>query len=441
MLRIACCLVCCLLGSAATAEDGGFARDQLVDPVVCAADPEQSYALYLPPDYDPERSWPVVFGFSPGARGSSPVRLLMAGAREHGYVLVGSNNSRNGPHEPIMAAQKALWRDVHERFNIDPKRSYAAGFSGGARVSLHMALAHPDRFAGIISCGAFGGRHADPADAPHLAHYVVIGTKDYNWQELDKAERILSGLDGPYWLDEWQGGEHRWPTPDSAKRAMDFLQLAAMQQELIERDEAFIAQQRRAALTEADAHFADGQTLAGLHLLRQVARVFDDDDVAARADDIAAQPPLQGSLAERADYLVLLRQSRDLSNRLRYRKTLQDLRALADGDGAYAAHASMMLGQLLRQLNQLGARSLADRQLGTAAWILDLVSEIGGVQQAAYNAACAYALQNKHRQAIELLERAVDQGWADAAHTESDDDLAGLREHKRFQALLERMRQ
>ena len=38
---------------------------QIVEKVTCARDPNQSYALYLPKNYDKNRKWPVLYAFDP----------------------------------------------------------------------------------------------------------------------------------------------------------------------------------------------------------------------------------------------------------------------------------------------------------------------------------------------------------------------------------------
>jgi hypothetical protein len=49
-----------------------------------AADPSQSYALYLPSNYSPRWSWPVIFAFSPIARGRVPLERLQEAAESEG---------------------------------------------------------------------------------------------------------------------------------------------------------------------------------------------------------------------------------------------------------------------------------------------------------------------------------------------------------------------
>ncbi len=68
----------------------------LIDTVRCLKSPDQSYALYLPAAYDATRTWPVVYLFDPAARGALPSQHFRQAAEMYGYILICSNNSRNG---------------------------------------------------------------------------------------------------------------------------------------------------------------------------------------------------------------------------------------------------------------------------------------------------------------------------------------------------------
>src|ERR1700689_5295471 len=62
----------------------------------CAARPAQSYALYLPSHYTPDKRWPIVYTFDPDGRGEVAVALIKDAAERYGFIVLGSNNSRNG---------------------------------------------------------------------------------------------------------------------------------------------------------------------------------------------------------------------------------------------------------------------------------------------------------------------------------------------------------
>lgn len=227
----------CLLSPLGAQAGAPLPRGEVIPKVVCAKDPTFSYAVYLPSTYQPDRPWPVLFGLSPNARGVDPVSLFRLAAERFGWIVVGSNDCRNGQLRPALLATEALWKDVNARFNVDPKRSYSAGFSGGARMALRLALKHPGRFAGLVSIGAFGTPEGLLTGLGHLHFHLSSGVEDFNhwdvlqgWEELhDRSWSVLR--------DQFPGG-HRWAPEQTAQAAVAFLQWEAMRDGLIPLDAA-----------------------------------------------------------------------------------------------------------------------------------------------------------------------------------------------------------
>src|SRR6478672_1003678 len=162
----------------------------MVHPSVTAvADPSSSYALYLPSAYSPVKRWPLLLVFDPFARGEVSVKLFHDAAERYGYIVVGSNNSRN--FEDPSAAIRTLWADVKERYAIDPRRVYTAGLSGGARVASSIALACKNCIAGVVANGA-GLPNGATTPGPEVADwFLVAGTTDFNYPELLHLKEAL----------------------------------------------------------------------------------------------------------------------------------------------------------------------------------------------------------------------------------------------------------
>lgn len=203
--------------------DDALPTGVVIDPVRCLDDPAQGYALYLPSAYRPGRPCPVVYCFDPGGRGRIPVELFRDGAEKHGWILVGSNNARNGPWEAIHAATQAFWRDTRARFAIDGKRIYAAGFSGGARAACGLSRMLSIRVAGVIGCGAGLPEWLEPADMSAVPWYGIVGLRDFNYHEMQQLERALRAQGGRCVLRMFQG-KHSWPPARLAADAFDWLE-------------------------------------------------------------------------------------------------------------------------------------------------------------------------------------------------------------------------
>ncbi len=200
-------------GFSATSE---IRRGTVTPKVNCSANPAYDYAVFLPKDYTANRTWPIVYGFSPNGAGMEAVNHLRNGAQKYGYIVVGSNNARNGPWPPINKAIKILVEDVERRFPVDPDRRYACGFSGGARMSFTMANKYKMR--GIIPCSSgFGEVQACPK---RTRVYAFCGTRDGNLAELQDVVRQLGWPHNKkIFLMTFPGG-HGWPPEGFLDKAL-----------------------------------------------------------------------------------------------------------------------------------------------------------------------------------------------------------------------------
>ena len=204
---------------------------QIVDTVTCAADPTQSYALFLPRAYTADRAFPVILAFDPGGRGRTPVERYQAAADQYGFIVAGSNNSRNNSPD-IGRAVAAMSADVLSRFRVDERRLYVAGMSGGARVAFSVALGSPDHVAGVIASSA-GYPDNKPRKALPFPVFATAGTEDFNHLELRRLDRALTS---PHRLSVFEGG-HVWLSSDLAIEAVEWMELQAMKSGLKPRDD------------------------------------------------------------------------------------------------------------------------------------------------------------------------------------------------------------
>jgi pimeloyl-ACP methyl ester carboxylesterase len=213
---------------------------QVVDAVPCASDSTETYALYLPSAYTSAKPWPIIYTFDPFGHGRTSVNLYKDAAEKYGFILTASNNSRNFQSDVTRAA-RALWDDTHARLNLDPRRIYTMGLSGGARVATTLAVECAIcAVAGVISHGA--GYPFPPSDKEHFAYFAFVGDHDFNWPEIMELRRKKQEWSAPYRLRVF-AGDHEWAPPAIFAEALQWLQLKAMQTETIPRNSSFIDEQ------------------------------------------------------------------------------------------------------------------------------------------------------------------------------------------------------
>jgi tetratricopeptide (TPR) repeat protein len=261
--------------------------------VTVAADATNSYALYLPSAYSPAKRWPLLLVFDPFARGEVSVKLFHEAAEKYGFIVVGSNNSRN--FQDPSAAIRVLWTDIKERYAIDPRRIYTAGLSGGARVASTVALACRNCIAGVIANSAGLPSGATPPGPDVSDWFLAAGTTDFNYpeqlhlKETFDSRKVVSRFvvfDGP----------HNWMPKEFAERALAWFQLRAMVKGLVAVDKEFVAQQFDSRMAEAQGEQKSGDVLAAERAYREIAQDF------SLFRDVKPQMALAKSLAESGEF-------------------------------------------------------------------------------------------------------------------------------------------
>jgi predicted esterase len=430
-------------------------RGKLIEKATCYEDRQQSYALYLPSSYDSGRSWPILYCFDPAARGRVPVERFQEAAEHYGWIVVGSNNSRNGPFEVNLNAMDAMWRDTHARFAIDARRIYAAGFSGGARMACRMGLAG-GLVAGVI---ASGGGFPEP-DLPKSIPFVFFGTagtEDFNGSELKELDRELHTLGARHRVVVVAGG-HDWPAPALARDAIEWMELEAMKAGRRAKDDTLVEALFRKAVARAEAAEAAGRVPEAWISCAALAEDFKGlRDVAAyerkavelgRSKLVKAQlrreeeqeQKRQQAVSEVHGYLETLSDPSERQAALAFlRSSIARLRRRADAkeDSPDRRAARQVLGGLSVMASEQGRDLLARKQYLPAALRLEVAAAIRPDRpQVLYEMACAYAQAGEKNKALAALQRAVEKGFKDAARLKQDPRLEGLRGEARFEELL-----
>lgn len=112
---------------------------------------KDTFQLVVPKTYRPDQRWGVLVWISPSDSARIPPeweavlerrRLLFVGALKAG-------NSRNILERIQLAVLASV--GMRERFQVDERRVYVAGFSGGGRVASMLGVAYADMFTGAAS--------------------------------------------------------------------------------------------------------------------------------------------------------------------------------------------------------------------------------------------------------------------------------------------------
>ncbi len=202
-----------------------FTAGKIIDSIPVENTIDETFSLYLPTSFNKEKLSSIIFVFEPAARGSIGVAPFLEVSEKYGYIVVCSNNSKNGPQDINFKIANRLFSHVFKVFSVDEKQMYLAGFSGGSRLVSSIAIL-TGNFSGVIACGAgLSGNsiYSSYINSKKNFNYVgICGDEDMNYKEMVANSKFLKKIGLENTLYTFNGGHH-WPSKKEINRAFRWL--------------------------------------------------------------------------------------------------------------------------------------------------------------------------------------------------------------------------
>ena len=431
---------------------------KVAEQVVITAHPDQSYALFLPTNYTPDKRWPTIFCFDPRGRGQVAIERFAEAAEKFGYIVVCSNNSRNGLNWTNVAdIFSNFWDDVHTRLHVDEKRTFAAGFSGGSRLATTFASRCRGCLAGVIGIGAGFPGDISPDARNSFAYYGIVGIDDFNFGEMWQLEKKLSKLSAPFRFETFSGG-HEWAPQESLQRALAWLSLQSIKAGTAERNRSFLEEQLKLRVSLGEQLLANKQYVDADREFASVVRDFngllDLGTTTQKSEQLSKSSEVKKEMSTEDD--LYRRQLREASEiRMLWMKTpepemaqpprLQAMSRLAEfrkakeqpKDSTDRRLARRILTHLTIESFEMAQSSARENDYTTALANFELVKEIDPKNgNVTFEIARVLALKGQKKNAIQSLEEAVRLGFKDIARLKADEAFSTLAADPRFQKLL-----
>ncbi|MCG2612525.1 hypothetical protein LZZ90_13500 [Flavobacterium sp. SM15] len=246
----------------------------IIDSVLVANSPNETFAVYLPKNYDPKTPASIVFIFEPGARGKVGIEPFVLASETYSYILVCSNNCKNGPIKTNKEIAGRLFDFVFTQYFIDHKRMYVAGFSGGSRFASNTAMT-TGAFAGIIACGAsFNSFDKVLPPANRFSYAGLVGDSDMNFQEMvgNKSWLTRININNELFVSE---DKHVWPSQEQVLRAFDWLEIQAYRKNLKRNDQSVIGRIYQKNVTIADSLMSSKNAISAVKEYERIINNFD----------------------------------------------------------------------------------------------------------------------------------------------------------------------
>ena len=433
------------------AYDNSLPKGKIADSVACK-NGSQSYALYLPSYYIADKTYPCIYFFDAHARGALPLRLYKDLAEKYGFVLVGSNVSKNGAAWDVTNdGVKELMGDTRSRINIDAKRIYTCGFSGGSRVASSVAIMDGG-VAGVIGCAA-GFPPMEQGIPNKFDYFGLVGNFDFNLTDMEQLDAALEQNGFSHQLVTFNG-EHDWPPVAKMQSAILWMQVSAMKENLQPENDTLVT----ALKNDYSRYIADAASSGDLtreqELLNGVVRVLNGlQEVSSfqkQLSDLVAGDVYKKAIAT---HMQLQQAESQFQQELVKQFTTQDekwwKKEIAVLNQSIHTAKTKQEGQMYqRTINYLGlvgymnsSHAINTGDLANATTYLDIFKMADPHNpDCGYLSATYFMKKGNTQQAIASLNEAASFGFSDVAQLTTDPAFSTLHEDAGFKNVVGRVR-
>ena len=457
-MKIPVIFICLGLSFHLISQDLTYQQGKIIDSVSIQAATDESFALYLPKEYDPEQDNAVLFIFDPGGRGVVGIKPFIKAAEKYQLILVCSNNSRNTAYEENFAIAERWLNEVFSRFKIDQDRIYAAGFSGGSRLASTIGVLS-GLFKAVIGCGA--AFSVNPGQVPysndHFNYVGIVGELDMNYQEMFRAKEWLDRIGLTNQLYTF-AGEHRWPDPDLLLNSLDWLALQDFLDGKTAKDQAFLDEYLTTQLLRAQESTRKGQLHLAVQIyektLQDLGREFDLDSISVKLRTLKTSKEFK-KVRKEANAIADLEQewTNKLTGRIRSeleKKVLPKdfkwwVKELAKLDQEYTQSEVLVNRNMGKRLqSMIFAVCIENLELSVANKNTFEVEYYSSLMQVnwpenafiSYRVAKAFASLGEDKRALEHLEQALLNGWENTEWIWNNQAFYHLRTNNKFRELM-----
>lgn len=430
-------------------------KGKVIKKIVCNGNESHSYSVYLPSNYTSEKKWPVIYCFDPSARGSIAVEQFKSAGEQYGYIVIGSNNSQNGPNIPINDIVKNMVKDSQTKFSIDDNRVYTAGLSGGARIASLVANASKGYIVGVIACSGGFPPDLKPSRSIPFIFFSTAGTEDFNFTELNQLHRTLDEFSIPNKLEIFEGG-HVWAPEEVTIQAIEWMEIQAMRMGKKAKNGTLIDQLLKKRLEKAKSY--EGNLLYSYSeyasLVADFKGLIDTTEFEKTLLKLKDSKELKQVLKQQKEqeeqekntinqFLSLKANLSNLENRTstiqELKNLIQNTRKQADEKGLTLAKRELgfFLANIYEEVNRLIAQK--DYELAVINFELALIAKPTN-PRLLYNLSFIYSLKGEKKKAIETLKKAVENGFKDIDEINNNKAFDFIREDTKFKKIVESLK-
>ncbi|HSP12554.1 MAG TPA: hypothetical protein VLO29_08500 [Salegentibacter sp.] len=229
-----------------------ISKGVVVDSLAVQDSISETFAIYIPKDFENGETWPVLVLFDPEGRGRTTAQLFRGIAEEQGYIIAASNEvlNKSSIQTNLPIAGRLIERLLIS-IPVNPSMVYVGGLLEGAQLASATPLIYPE-IPGVL---AVGDAWVNPDLTEKIKPFffsAVAGDEDVGLFTLQAFLNYYQKEKYPTEINYFDGKNDEWPDTFVLSNAVSAFTLDALAKGLREKDPEFVQKMYEKELESAE---------------------------------------------------------------------------------------------------------------------------------------------------------------------------------------------
>jgi len=253
---------------------------KIVDSIPALDSTANSFALYLPKDFDEKEQWPVIFVFDAKGRGRAATQLFRTIAEEQSYIIAASNlNLQADSLKNNINKVGPFINQLDGMFPIDRKQVYVAGLSEGGQLASALPFIY-NNISGVLAVEN-AWINTEYLNPNNKFMFSAVACEEHNSMfTLKDIKAFLEKRDFPTEINYYScDKEKEWPDADVIYSAVSGFTLNAIKEGNREENTELIKNLFNEEVNYAESLRRTRNYYRAFEKLKQIEDKYDDFDL------------------------------------------------------------------------------------------------------------------------------------------------------------------
>ncbi len=231
------------------------------------------FSIYLPQNFDMNKSWPLLLGFDSKGRTTSLARLYREAAEEFGYIVAISDFLENQSLKEKSEHIPVFLEHIVSLFPIQQGRVYVTGIDKDAELMSLVPVFYNSKIFGVVAIGSSHYYGSRIKIGKNFSYFGVLNINNYRYKDFLKNAEYLKRKAIPADILTYDG-KSEYPYPKLLKKPLSTFTLQAMLKGRMPKDSIWVNNLFQKELEQVDIDLKKGRFLYALEEVKRIRKKY-----------------------------------------------------------------------------------------------------------------------------------------------------------------------